>query len=284
MSEAGLAKYSDNSEYSHFFEVQLDVFNGPIDLLLHLVKKNELSIEKVSLARVAEQYLQCLEIVRQFDLDIAGEYLVIAATLVSIKSSVLLNQPVELVEDEEGNLVDPHEELLNRLREAAIYKDGAYVLSRKPWLGFDVFQSAGTLDGVDAPPVRYKPHDAMLLGMAFRRVLEKAGKQDLYTIALEHVSVVERMMELLERLKNHGRAISFEELIKDAVNRISIIGSFVALLELCKRQVILVRQDEHDSEIVIALASGDAAEAAFETGIVSEFDAEHETAQEVVNA
>ncbi|RIL11386.1 MAG: segregation/condensation protein A, partial [Proteobacteria bacterium] len=104
--------------YAHFFEVKLDVFDGPIDLLLHLVKQNELPIEKVSLAKVASQYLECLEKMRYFDLDVAGEYLVIAATLVSIKSSILLNQPVELVEDEEGNLVDPHEELLNRLREA----------------------------------------------------------------------------------------------------------------------------------------------------------------------
>ena len=100
-----------------FFSVQTPLFDGPIDLLLHLVKTNELPITKLSLAEVAEQYMQCLDMMRSLDLEIAGEYLVIAATLLSIKSSVLLDEPVEMVPDEEGNLYDPYEALLEQLGE-----------------------------------------------------------------------------------------------------------------------------------------------------------------------
>ncbi|MCB0334091.1 MAG: segregation/condensation protein A, partial [Bdellovibrionales bacterium] len=146
-------------EYPHFFEVQLAFFQGPIDLLLHLVKRNELSIETVSLAEVASQYLECLDKMRQFDLEVAGEYLVIAATLLAIKSSVLLDEPIELVEDEDGNLVDPHEELLRRLREAEVYKDGAQALGQRHMYGIDVFSPPSLLSKVKAPPSEIKDHD-----------------------------------------------------------------------------------------------------------------------------
>ena len=257
-------------EYSHFFQVQTDLFSGPIDLLLHLVKQNELPIEKISLAQVTNQYLTCIERMRQFDLDIAGEYLVIAATLISVKSSVLLNEPVELVEDEEGNLVNPHDELLRRLREAEVYRQGVDLLGKRNLLGIDVFESPGTLSGIDAPPVKYRPHDSILLGLAFKKMLEKAGKENLYTIQVESVSVMERMMGIVNRLQSHGGALRFTELLSDVNNRMQLIGSFVALLELCKRQVIAVSQENFDSDIVIALSDG--------TGTVeiasSEFDAE----------
>lgn len=259
-------------EYSHFFEVRLDLFNGPIDLLLHLVKQNELSIEKISLAQVADQYLKCIESIRQFDLDIAGEYLVIAATLVSVKSSLLLNEPVELVEDEDGNLVDPHEELLRRLREAAVYKQGAERLNGRAMLGLDVFAAPGTLDGVDAPAPRLKPHDSMLLGLAFKKMLEKAGEKTLYTVSVEQISVVDRMMNIIDVLEKRKELVPFYELVQDRRSRMSIIASFCALLELCKRQVIMVRQESPDGEIVIGLASADSAGNLDTMNLRSEFD------------
>ena len=137
-------------EYTHFFEVELELFNGPIDLLLHLVKSNELPIEKISLAQVTEQYLHVIRNVEQFDLEIAGEYLVIAATLLSIKSSYLLNEPVQLVEDADGNLIDPHEELLYRLREAQVYKEGAEMLGGLDLLGVHVFSPPSRLKHIKA--------------------------------------------------------------------------------------------------------------------------------------
>ena len=256
-------------EYSHFFEVELDLFNGPIDLLLHLVKQRELPIEKVSLAAVTDQYLRCVESAPEFDLDIAGEYLVIATTLLSIKASILLNKPVELVPDEEGNMVDPHEELLRRLREAQIYKDGAERLGRNPMLGIDVFAAPPSLSQFPDPDVKLTDHDPMLLAKAFKKLLEQSGQSAaLFTISIDSVSIVERMMSILDTLKQNPSGLAFQKLIPDLSSKGSIISSFLAMLELCKRQAIRVRQDETFQEIIVGLASSDIDEVA----LSSEFD------------
>jgi segregation and condensation protein A len=262
-------KDSGSDEFGHFFEVKLEMFDGPIDLLLHLVKMNELPIEKLALAEITAQYLACIERARQFDLEVAGEYLVIAATLLSIKSSVLLNEPVELVEDEEGNLVDPHEELLRRLREAEVYRQGAADLSCREVLGVDVFAAIPSLSQFEPPPVTFKDHDPMLLGKAFAKLLQQAGSSVAeMTIRFEAISIVDRMMTVLDTLKKCGGRIVFYKLVPDLTSRSSIIGSFVALLELCKRQAIRVQQDESFKEIVIVLASAEVDA----TGLSSEFD------------
>jgi segregation and condensation protein A len=146
------------------FKVVLEDYSGPIDLLLHLVKSNELEIEKLSLAHVASQYLECLDQMQKLDLEIAGEYLVIAATLLSIKSSVLLNEPVELVIDDDGNMIDPHEELLRKLREAAIYRDGAKQLESMDCLGLEVFAPPSQLKKFKPDSDVYADHNPMLLG------------------------------------------------------------------------------------------------------------------------
>jgi len=238
-----------------FFELRLEHFDGPIDLLLHLVKKNELPIERISLAQVASQYMNCIDRMKQLDLEVAGEYLVIAATLLSVKSAMLLNEKVELVEDEDGNLVDPHEELLNRLREAEIYKQGALELASRHLLGFDVFSSRSELGSIKAPPVEYKNHDPMLLGKAFKKMLDGVGEEERLTITLESVSIIETMMFILNTLKNERQAVSFEDLVAEPEKRSSIIATFLALLELSKRQLLSVNQEHPDADIRIALVS-----------------------------
>ncbi|RMD86094.1 MAG: segregation/condensation protein A, partial [Candidatus Dadabacteria bacterium] len=116
------------------FEVGVEHFDGPIDLLLHLVKSRELEISRISLAQVASQYLAYVEMMKGEELEVAAEYLVVAATLLSIKASFLLKQPSEFAE-EEDSLPDPQKELLARLREAEIYKDGAEALGAVKQLG-----------------------------------------------------------------------------------------------------------------------------------------------------
>lgn len=250
------------------FAVQLELFDGPLDLLLHLVKVRELPIEKISLAQVASQYLKCLELMEEFDLEIAGEYLVIAATLVSIKSSVLLQQPVEFVTDEDGNLVDPHEELLRRLREAQVYQDSARELGVRSMLDVDVFAPVSSLKQIQKPPAKYRDHDPLLLGEAFRRVLKGAGKEaDPMLFTIDSISIVERMMKTLEALKLAGGRIAFTGLLPKQFDCGVLLGTFIALLELCKRQVIGVVQDE-DDEIFIMLRS----ETVTTEGFESEFD------------
>lgn len=245
-------------EYAHFFEVRLDLFDGPIDLLLHLVKQNELPIERVSLAQVSDQYMACLDRMRGFDLDIAAEYLVIAATLVSVKASVLLNEPPELVPDEEGNLVDPHEELLKRLREAQIYREAAHHIHGLKVLNVDVFPPAGALADVQAPPAELKPHDAMLLGKLFRKLLLQLDRNEvLLEISVDSVTIVQRMMNVVESLKGSGDRRSFRDLFPDVRTREALVSSILALLELCKRRVIMLSQSECFEEIYVALAVDD---------------------------
>ncbi len=245
------------SALSHNFELQLDMFDGPIDLLLHLVKQNELPLEKLSLAQVATQYFEYLERMRHFDLEVAGEYLVIAATLVSLKSSIILNDPVELVLDDDGQMVNPHDILLQRLREAAIYRDGADQLGQRKLLGIDVFDAPQSMSRVDGVTITYKPHDVMLLGEAFRKILKKIKDTPQYSVVLESVSVVERMMSILDILKNEPGGVEFSRLITDQTSRGAVIGSFVAMLELCKRHVIKVKQDQIFESIIVVLAAGD---------------------------
>ena len=243
---------------SQLFSVSTPLFDGPIDLLLHLVKTNELSVTRVSLAEVAEQYMQCLDMMRSFDLEIAGEYLVIAATLLSIKSSVLLNEPVELVADEEGNLYDPYEALLAQLREAAIYQDAALELGRRSMLGVDVFEGPSLLRYVDARPREYCRHDPVLLGKAFSRLLQKASERGVsITISVDSVSIVERMMKVLKLLEESNGPVVFYALVPDVTSRASVISTFVALLELCKRGAITVVQNDSFEEIFIALSGTD---------------------------
>lgn len=249
----------DENQYDasgDFFKVRLDLFEGPIDLLLHLVKQRELPLEKLSLSEVTEQYLACIENLEQIDLELAGEYLLIAATLLSIKSSILLNEPVEFTLDEDGQLVDPHDELLQKLREAQIYKEGALMLSQCKQLGVDVFPTPSAMASVPKGPVTYRQHDPMLLGQAFRKLLLELGEEEkLYTIQLESISIVERMSEVINVLNRKSSGVSFRELVPDLTSRAALIGTFVALLELCKRQVIQVIQPEANADIEISLAA-----------------------------
>ncbi len=274
---------------THFFNVSLDLFEGPIDLLLHLVKQNELPIEKLSLAQVTQQYMECIRGVEDFDLEIAGEYLVIASTLLSIKSSILLQKPVEFVADEDGNMFDPHEELLRRLREAEVFKKSAEVFGGMKMLNLDVFPSPSSMRKLGNVPVKYAQHDPVLLTKAFQKLLAGLKDRDAtYAVTLEPVSIVDRMMNVVEMLRSfEGGTVSFEKLIPDT-SRGAIVVSFLALLELCKRHIIEVRQLEADEDIVVALVAdlGDAPLS--EEVLYSEFDQENQSAgeeagEEIVN-
>jgi len=262
---------SEGTEFKHFFEVNLDLFEGPIDLLLHLVKREELPIERLSLAQVTEQYLHCIERLQNYDFDVAGEYLVIAATLLSIKSSMLVNEPAEIPENEEekeGDL-NPEEELLRRLREAEIFRQRAIALAARELLGVDVFPSAPASTSV-VSEFRYKDHDPMLLGKAFKKLLDKSGEASSFVIDIDPISIADRMMTILDQLKETQRPLRFDEVVTD-LSIPSIIATFCAVLELCKRFVVTVRQESIFGEIVVMLLDGSEVEQDLE-GFASDFD------------
>jgi segregation and condensation protein A len=246
---------STAEQFSRFFEVKLDLFDGPIDLLLHLVKKRELPIEKVSLAEVTGQYLECIKSLQYYDVELAAEYLVIAATLLSVKASVLLNDPVELVVDETGALVDPQEELLRRLRELETFRAAAGDLAGRPTLGSEVFAAPAKGSKIDPALIPLAGHQSELLVQAFQQVLSRLGEKGrVFSITIDSVSVVERMRLVVDTLRSSGGAATFAGLLAGRRDKAAAIGVFIALLELCKRRMIAVEQQGPNAEIQIRLA------------------------------
>lgn len=255
------------------FTVNLDLFDGPMDLLLHLVKQHELPIERVSLAAVTQQYMAILDEAVELDFELAGEYLVVAATLLAIKSSILLNKPIEVQLDTESDGPDPEEELLRRLRELERFRSGAQQLGERPLLGIDVFAPVPE-PFAPGPPV-LRDHDALLLGRALRRLLDRTPAElRSLVITTDSVPIAARMVQVIERLSAAPGGLSFPSLVGEFVTIPAIIATFLALLELCKRQAILVEQQGVFGDITISLAAMDAGEASIlpVESLISEFD------------
>ena len=255
------------------FTVELDAFDGPIDLLLHLVKRQELEISKLSLSTICHQYLGYVEQMRQLDLDLASEYLVIAATLVSIKSSLMLNREVELVEDEDGGMIDPHEQLLLRLREAEIYKEAANRFGDISQFNLDVFAPKSTLSNFSSVDMGLANHESHLLVKALHKALDRLADRKAYKIVLESVSIVERMNYLMENLTRRGK-IKFVDLLAEAGSKSMVIGTFLAVLELSKRQIICISGETVD-EVAVALV---------DVSSVSDLSSEYDISPEMMEA
>ncbi len=276
-----IARVDDDAPH-YLFSVNLDLFDGPMDLLLHLVKQHELPIERVSLALVAEQYMAILDEAVELDFELAGEYLVVAATLLAIKSSILLNKPVEVQIDQAEEGPDPEEELLQRLRELERFRESALQLGARPLLGVDVF--APVPEPVAPGPPVLRDHDALLLGRALRRLIDRAPAElRSLVITTDSVPIAARMVQVIERLTTAHLGLSFSELVGDSATVPTIIATFLALLELCKRQAIQVEQSAVFGDILISLAplANSAEPLSATTVLVSEFDEQDESVEDV---
>ena len=232
-------------------KVQLEIFEGPLDLLLHLIKKNEVSIADIPIATITEQYLATLELMQSLNLDVAGEFLVMAATLIHIKSRMLLPpDEADLEEDEEG---DPREELMRRLLEYQKFKEAAGELERREILKRDVFvRSPEPPEEVET--VGFESVSLFDLISALRTVLDRMPKDSVHEVALEKVSVREKMSLLLDDLHRKGKVI-FQSLFEGAVSRLEVVVTFLAMLELVKIRAIKIWQEEPAGPIVLALAA-----------------------------
>jgi segregation and condensation protein A len=244
------------------FEVSLGIFDGPVDLLLHLVKRRELPLDKISLLEVAQQYFDCVEILTRQEFESAGEYLVIAATLLSLKARHLLGEDSHGARDQKDNdqsldgdedILDPNEELLKQLREAAIFRKTATELGSRALLWVDVFPSVGFTLSESEKNAPLKSHDPMTLGLAFKRLLERVkGSRASFSITVDSLSIADRMMMILNKVDSVGGEITFPELFSDGESISVLISSFLALLELCKRSALIVLQEDPFSEIRLA--------------------------------
>jgi segregation and condensation protein A len=241
--------------------VQLEIFEGPLDLLLHLIKKNEVSITDIPIAAITEQYLATLELMQTLNLDMAGEFLVMAATLIHIKSRMLLPVSDGETDEEEDERGDPREELVRRLLEYQQFKEAASELGQRDVLTRDVFVRAAT--PTEKPvPAAFRELSVFELLTALRRVLERLPKDEFHEVTLEKITVREKMTLVLDRLRVGGR-VMFESLFTDARTRMEVIVTFLAMLELVKIRAVRIFQDRLQGPIVIEAAVGvdEAAEA-----------------------
>ena len=232
---------------------QLEIFEGPLDLLLHLIKKNEVNITDIPIATITEQYLATLELMQTLNLDTAGEFLVMAATLIHIKSRMLLpERDAETDEEEEGG--DPREDLMRRLLEYQRFKEAAGELGQRDVLTRDVFVRA-TAPTERPVPAAFRELSVFELLTALRRVLERLPKDEFHEVTLEKITVREKMTLVLERLRVDGQ-VMFESLFTDAGTRMAVIVTFLAMLELVKMRAIRIFQDRLDGPIIIEAAVG----------------------------
>jgi segregation and condensation protein A len=226
------------------YAVKLPVFEGPLDLLLHLIRQNEVEITDIPVAQIANQYLGYLELMRELELDVAGEYLVMAATLALIKSRMLL-PPDGVEEESEG--VDPRAELVARLLEYRRYKEVAELLGRRRLLGRDVFDASGA--GAQRVPDSEREIEVGLFELldAFRAVLERGEDEAVHEVDLEAESFSVRdrvvaIMELLDRVESIEFSQIFERTISGPPSRALLVASFLAILELARLQALSLYQ------------------------------------------
>ena len=222
------------------YNVELKVFEGPLDLLLHLIKKNELDIYDIPIATITEQYFQYLDLMRTLNLDVAGEFLVMAATLMHIKSTMLL-PPAEDEREEIGEEEDPRAELVKRLIEYQRFKDAANKLANHDILDRDVFACGAKDEVSEKDESDICEISVFQLIKAFERVIKENPPQDFFHIAIEKISINDRIMEIIERMKNVAN-IHFYSLFPDASDRHNVILTFLAILELVRLRVVRVIQ------------------------------------------
>jgi segregation and condensation protein A len=233
---------------SSTYQVQLPIFEGPLDLLLHLIKINEIDIYDIPIAVITAQYLEYLELMRELNLDVAGEYLVMAATLAYIKSKMLLPSSPETAEEETGE--DPRDELVQRLLDYQRFKKAAEKLGNKEILGRDVFARSGSEEKEEIYELEVNLFDLM---EALRGILKKVGTQDeLLDFTKEKISLKDKMIEIIERVKA-VEYIIFQDLFSSTKNRYEIILTFIALLELIRNQKIRTLQFQDFGTIRIYL-------------------------------
>ncbi len=222
------------------YAVKLDNFEGPLDLLIHLIKQNEVSVYDIPIALIAGQYLEYLALMRELDLDLAGEFVVMAATLIHIKSRMLLPRPDPAQEDPEE---DPREALVRRLLEHQRYKQAAELLHERETLREAQWQRP---DERVAPIAgeEYEPElevDLFSLIAAFRSVLERAKHRPKVVLPAEQVSIESRIEQLLARLSD-TKGCGFEDLFEDVSAKGDLIVTFLALLEMIRLRLVRVFQ------------------------------------------
>ena len=234
------------------YQVRSENFAGPLDLLLHLIKKSEINIYDIPIHLIAQQYLTYIEAMEDLNLTIAGEFLVMAATLLQIKSKMLLPVDEMVVDEEDGP--DPREELVRRLLEYKKFKEAARQLDEQERLWREIYSRA------QSPAVELESDETMLdnvslfdLVDALQGILDRNPGKKLMEILPDNLTVRERMNAILEMLEGQ-ESVNFVELFEPACHRLVIIVTFLALLELMRLRTARVFQPDHFGPILVSRA------------------------------
>ncbi len=226
------------------YQVKLEIFEGPLDLLLYLVKKNNFNIYDIPISEITQQYLEYLELMKELNLEIAGEFLVTAATLMEIKSKSLLPKPQEELEEE---IEEIRKELTNRLIEYQKYKNVVLSFFRpREEVERNVYYRKSPIFTEDDYYIEATIFDLLT---AFNNVLKKVPK-DYKELVIEEIHIEEKMQQILDYLKDK-KYVLFEELLSQENTRKGMIILFLALLELIRLGQVLARQKEFFGEIRI---------------------------------
>jgi len=219
------------------YRVKLEQFEGPMDLLLHLIKRDKINIYDIPISHITHEYLSYIEMMQELELEIAGDFFVMAATLMRIKARMLL--PRRELEDEEEE--DPREELVKNLIEYRKFKKAADHLAEKEDHRLKVFRRPlpdDIAEVKDSQPVELSIFDLM---DAFKKILQDLKKQVSYTVRIESHSVEEKIKLVRNRIES-GSEILFSELFEGEGSRPEIIVTFMAILELIKSGIVIARQ------------------------------------------
>ena len=237
------------------YKVKLEVFEGPLDLLLYLIKKDELEIHDIPMEKITSQYVQYLELMKMLDLNVAGEFLVMAATLMMIKSRMLL--PVEDRPELEEEEEDPRWDLVRQLVEYKKFKDAALHLESLELRREDIFGRDGAEAVLGGQSSDVALHDVGLFDLisAFSEALKKVKSEELREIFAERFTVAEKIETLGDRLRREGR-FSVSRMFEGMRSRHEIACTFLALLELIRLNQARAVQKETYGEIYIERAEG----------------------------
>ena len=219
-------------------EVILETFEGPLDLLLYLIRKQNLDILDIPIAEITRQYMEYVGLMQSARLELAAEYLVMAAMLAEIKSRMLLPRPPESDNEED----DPRAQLIRRLQEYERYRQAAEDIDNRPRAGREVFLTV--VECNDQPVKRVEPNVTLFEMLdAFRNVLQRAEMYRNHRVLMETLSVRERMTQILGRI-DAGTFLSFESLFDVREGRMGVVVTFMAVLELLKESLLVLVQNE----------------------------------------
>ena len=232
------------------YKVQLEIFEGPLDLLLYLIKKDEIDIYDVSIERITRQYLDYIDTFKMLNIELASEFIVMAANLMYIKSRELLPKDVQ-PPDEEAEEDDPRWELIRQLVEYKKFKEAAGFLGIQEMKADELFVTTPEMPDLEAPVVSMGQVGIFDLIRAFQRVLKRfENTDDFREIVNDRFTVADKIEELLNVVPVGGR-VKFEELFSSASSRGEVIVTFLAMLELIKLNHLQVEQEQLLGEIVI---------------------------------